>query len=445
MAVTLIGGTGLFDKVGALFGTVVSIVAHLNQLDTDVDTDVQAVYTDDPDLASAVSSNLQTMKTIAGGNMSFVQTSAQKTLVEMVHDDNKLVAKTVNEAMKELIAQMDSSSDDVNAPTVGGNGDFAPAAGSTGNGRLILDVVDGKGKTKEYLVGENITALCTKDSQTSGTVGRETFSVKGEDAVASRFSDDWPDGSGRSKSVQVTDPSVDASGAVGRNRLTNSDFEDFTSDVPDNWQLDTGVGGTNCQATTTKHRGTNALEIIGDGTTNFELTQEFGLAAETSQKLFVQKRYCFGLWIKRDGTAAASGTLRMNIVGVSGQTDIDLTALTTTYVLYTYIFSSPLVLSAAAMEARLALTVLLTSPRSVFVDSAFVAEMIELYPGGPNFLIVPGSTEYILDDQYVQAVTNDQGGLFQKYFDQFYDMRALGLILPSDTGGTETISDTLVA
>lgn len=442
MAVPLIGGEGLFDKLGTLFGTTQSIDAHLAQLVTDIQTDIRLTYIADPDLAGALLGNLESIKATAASNNSAVQIAARKTVIEMVNDDNPLSVKSLKEALIELIFQM-GTDDDVDGSTASGEGNTAPDSG-TGNGRLILDVTDGEGNNKEYIVAEDIAAICTSDSQTSGTKGRETFSVKGEASIVSRFSELWPEGSGGSRSVQVTDPALDASRAVGKNRLTNSSFEAFTSDVPDNWQLDTGVAGTNITATTTEHRGTNALSIVGDGTTNFELTQEFDNSLETPSPLLKQRRYCFGLWIRDDGTTPASGDLTMSIVGVSGSTVIDLTAIDSTYTLYTFVFSTPLLLLASPMQAKLQLTTLLTSPREVFVDSAFVAEMFELYQGGPNFLIVPGSTEYIKDDKFVQAIANDGAGLFQAFFDRFYDMRGLGLRLPSQTDGSETIDDALI-
>lgn len=444
MAITFIGGTGLFDRLGTLFGMTQSIDAHLTQLVTDIETDIRLTYIADPALAGSLLGNIESIKATAASNNAAVQQAATTTLIEMVHDDNPLVSKSLKESMIELIIQMNAGSpDDVDASTASGEGDTAPDSG-TGNGRLILDVVDGEGDNKEYIVAEDLTAICTGDTQTSGVRGSETFSVKGVASIVSRFSELWPDGSGGGRSVQVTNPVVDASRAVGRNRLTNSDFESFTSDIPDNWQLDTGAGGTNCQATATEHRGTNALEIIGDDSTDFELTQEFDNSNETPSPLLVRRRYCFGVWVRDDGTGPASGVLTMSIVGVSGSTAIDLTSVGSTYTLQTFIFSTPLALSVSAMAAKLQLTTFLTNGRSVFADSAFVAEMFELYPGGPNFLIVPGSTNYIKEDKFVQAIANDGAGTFQEMFDRFYDMRGLGLRLPSQTDGSETIDDALI-
>ncbi len=214
MAVTLIGAEGLFTRAGKNLGFYESIKTHLDAIDTDVDTDIRSEYTSDPRLASQVVDNIETLKSTAASNASFIQSVIRTTFIEMVNDDTKLIVKTLLDAVTEIISQMEASSDDINANTVGGSGDTAPDSG-TGNGRLILDLTDGEGKSKEYVVAENITVDCTKDAQISGTSGRETFSVNGKQPTVGRFSEDWPDGSGASKTVVATHPSVDASSGVG--------------------------------------------------------------------------------------------------------------------------------------------------------------------------------------------------------------------------------------
>ena len=49
----------------------------------------------------------------------------------------------------------------------------------------------------------------------------------------------------------------------------------------------------------------------------------------------------------------------------------------------------------------------------------------------------------IINDTQTIAVSNNFGGVLQTACDRFFDMRSKGIILPSATGGAETIADTL--
>ena len=48
----------------------------------------------------------------------------------------------------------------------------------------------------------------------------------------------------------------------------------------------------------------------------------------------------------------------------------------------------------------------------------------------------------VIGDTFTIAVTNNRAGSFQEWFERFFDMRAKGLLLPSDTSGS--IADSLI-
>jgi hypothetical protein len=72
----------------------------------------------------------------------------------------------------------------------------------------------------------------------------------------------------------------------------------------------------------------------------------------------------------------------------------------------------------------------------------------DVYPQGPRFRVTQGSTAFAVGDRFAISATNDHGGAtngqtFQRLFDRLFDLRGLGLQLP--TAGSPTIADSLIA
>ena len=100
---------------------------------------------------------------------------------------------------------------------------------------------------------------------------------------------------------------------------------------------------------------------------------------------------------------------------------------------------------------RIRITTAVSVGTSIFLDHAALALMAPLYSGGPSAAIFSGKTAFtdaitqVDPDFFTITTTNDRAGEFQEWFNRLFGMSALGLILPSDTGGTETISDALIS
>jgi hypothetical protein len=69
--------------------------------------------------------------------------------------------------------------------------------------------------------------------------------------------------------------------------------------------------------------------------------------------------------------------------------------------------------------------------------------MDSLYDGGPSVAFYAGETDFALDDTFTITIANDRAGEFQELFDKLFNYPAK--LLPSDTGGGETIPDSLIA
>jgi hypothetical protein len=93
---------------------------------------------------------------------------------------------------------------------------------------------------------------------------------------------------------------------------------------------------------------------------------------------------------------------------------------------------------------RIRISTAVSNTTSVFLDHVALARMTSLYAGGPLGAIFTGSKGYLAGDRFSIATTNNRAGLVQEFFRRNFDMAALGLLLPSNSGGTETVPDSVV-
>lgn len=140
-----------------------------------------------------------------------------------------------------------------------------------------------------------------------------------------------------------------------------------------------------------------------------------------------------------DGSAVINDYL-----GVANSFTISAPGLTTSHQSKTGVFRTPKAVP-PVVYFRYRISTAVSNTVSVYADHFALVEMTELYPGGPFASIFSGATDWAKGDYYTLACTNDLGGKFQTHFERFFDMSAKGLLLPSDTGGTQTVSDALVA
>lgn len=130
--------------------------------------------------------------------------------------------------------------------------------------------------------------------------------------------------------------------------------------------------------------------------------------------------------------------------GLTGGTTPDAAvALTTQGSPGECVFRTPAVLP-DAIYLRIRQSIATSNTSSVFIDHVALAEMTELYPGGPLAKPFSGDVAFDGNDTWTMAVTNDRAGEVQEWFNRNFDMAKLGLLLPSDPSGNETIPDSIV-
>jgi len=199
--------------------------------------------------------------------------------------------------------------------------------------------------------------------------------------------------------------------------------------------------------------GNGVGEFVGDGATLTNITQTFNLAAGTLGVLEAQKQYSFNVFAKCDVVPAA-GTMAIELIdgsnniiaddaGTNNVGAIVISSLSTSWASRTATFRLPRLLP-DTIKLRVRLTVAITAGSSLFLDHMSLGEMTEAYTGGPYLAIHSAATKFLADDFYTVTPTNNAAGDFQQLFERLFDMRTLGQQLPSDSGGGETISDSLV-
>jgi hypothetical protein len=476
MSVALTGLASVWVRLGKIFFAFSSAQTYSGDVAVTGDTpDLTAIGISYTDLiAQYVSNETELMATLSGKRddtrgalndwKSYLILLAQATVILQVDRDVTLAEdqKTLEGALKELITQMvgvgslplETAANDLDASTVSAT----PAAAttmvgaSTGNGTLMASVKRPDGRQNQLVFAEVIELFCTSDAQTSGAGRAETWAGNGEPDI-DLLDYRWPDGSGANFSLTTVDPSQNSAGG---NLLTNSDFEDWTvTNVPDNWTVTVGTPGTDILKETSIIYGTHglaSLRIKGDAATLTSITQAFPTGAIKPNTVY----HC-NCYVKDSGAGLTAGVITFAFTDGSGtiladdagnalSSTLAFSTTTASYLPKSFTFITPKALpTTGIIKFRIAVTTLLTSGESIYIDDLAVAEATEAYVGGPWLALFAGSTNPIIGDKFTVTVANDRAGTMLEYCDRFFGLKALRLQFPTDAAAGETILDSLIS
>jgi len=461
MAVTLTSSNGLFTRLGKLF----KVVERIQTLQTNGTTGLAAEIEDvldeynsaDMQYADALSDSTEHWQKSCANIYSAVTRVAKETVIGMVDDDTTLNQKTLSKALDELIDQMGTSSDvKGNVFSVTGTGDGGSAFTGTGNGCIITSDTNGEGAKFQNLHADVTTVKCIKDAQVTGTAGRETFVMMGEKSETDVRHPDFPGGNGQNNSISVSDPAYSQQSSQNRNSLNNSNFENFTTtNTPDKWSIVVGAAGTEIlEESTIVHRGSKCLEFNDGGGSNLtKVEQSFDTSGQTTVKLRPETRYCVSFWTYRT-SGVGSGVLRVSVkdgsnnILNSGTAALSVTLgsdTVTTWIHHSFTFSTTAILTASA-KFVIELTTALGSTSQVYIDGVQCFRMANLTNSSSfHVAIIPGATNFIVDDYVKLTITKSTTGKMQSFCNQFLGLENLGLQLPYQTDASESISDSLIA
>jgi hypothetical protein len=457
---TLFGGsTGdLFNRIGAWGGVVNAINIDRGTLvPAQTATATDQYETIDQDLIQSIYTYLSSYQNGASTYLTQIQSICSATLLRMVSDVLSIGNNpTTTTAMQALIAQMQANNQSVKACTISSSVGYRAA--NIGNPVAVVSVRNTQGLFLEDLFAETATATVSNSSQYSSSVaGVEPLSVQGQYSVSNTFSWMYPAGSGANLTVSAISGMSQGQGGSG-NWLMNGSFESTsaTANIPLNWTILTGVPGTTVfQATSDVYDGTYSLQFAGDSSTLTTVVEGFSTATTTGvipTTLYPNVQLSFNCFIRTSSTPA-SGVLQVALTngssptvdndGNTNSTSVNLNTIGTTWVPFNAVFRTPSILPSTPTLA-IGLTTALPAGYSVFIDRCSVSQMVQLYAGGPYLSIFSGNINMQKGDQVYVTLANNYGGRFQQLFDIIFGMKSMGLLLPSNATGGQTISDSLI-
>lgn len=395
---------------------------------TDLTNGLLGQFVNEPDIQAIVGSGYAgVLNAIGSSAAGFLQSLAAQAVNRIVYRDNpqlnqNLSSVNLQASIEEVLRQMKAQGASVLAMTIGAT-PATPRQGSSfdatmnGNGVVNASVIRPfDGKVLENAYAENLTFMCLADSYAGSAVaGNEVFQVRGTGATSSVFNYDWPLGSNGNISISVIDGNTD-NGAG--NLLTNSGFNTWSAGALSKWTVING-GSQLTQESALSYDGASALKITGDGTTNIGLKQQFDSATGTTGTLSQTTQYSVNVFARRDGTAAGSGVLAVDLIdqnsnvvkdeaGNNNSFTIDLTALTVGYQNFVGSFRTPYIMP-STLSLRARISTALTSGRAVYLDKLSMGRMSQVYRHGPFVAAHAGSVPFRVGDWATCAITNSRG------------------------------------
>jgi len=453
----------IFARLGRIFDHFASVKAYKDTLDTEIADTVTNFSGADLDMIGLLLRNHEIRKADANGIGGDLQAAAIKTLIDTVDDNYSIPNRNTYEAVAELIRQMIADSKTVDGNTVS-VGSTSANGSNVGNGTLVFSevapVLDRANNRPgniaiQTIKSETITARCEEDSTARTTPeGGEKFKVFGQRAE-DPLHEDWPQGSGSRVMISAASPRVNGGRGPGKNILHNSDFEEFTSNDPDHWTIATGTAGTHVLAAGAGGTQSNALKIVGDGSTNPKLTQVLRTTAGSLGQLNTDRPYTIS-FLAKYAVARPTATLRVSVtsdgstvynagaVGKAMQLNLLSSAITTSYALYSTKCFTPLALSKNS-TVTIDFSGNVANTSQVFIDNIVIAQMTPMGNGLGSVQVIPGATAFRAGDEFTAAITNNGEGAIQQEFDRFFGMQKSGLALPGNTAGGENIADSLIS
>ncbi len=425
--------TLLFDRIGTGLGLILGVntfrgttlpakwVDYVEQFDGEDNPDLRACVTSATDWLAGAKSGLSAIQISAAASIG-------NAIIEMTDAESPLTQKSLANGVKELARLMIADVQSVDANAVGSS---IATGSNSGTGFMLVSQTDGRGKSLEFIYAEVIDVTFTDPT---------TALCSGEQSAATLLAENWPLGSGSSKSFTAIAPG----GAT--DLLSGGDMETYTvANIPDGWTVVAGTPGTDLgEETGVVYGGAKALKFVGGAaTTQIKQTID-GLAAATP--------YAVNLFCKVD-SAPGAGVLTIDLFdgtsvindenGTANSFTVNLTGLGTTYVAKSGIFRLPEPVP-AIVQLRIRLSTALSTTKILYIDHVALGEMTQLYTGGPFAACFVGSTAFSLDDTFGLTMTNDYGGAVHTGLWRALDLPNIGVKIPSNASAGETISDSVI-
>lgn len=451
--ITYTGGFGLFDVMGAFSQGIEDASTRLAAMRTRRNTIAAKVTSANYVRIANTLASLDTRIAEHQRLMADYRADAITTLIEMVHAVIPLTEKTLFNALKAMIGDMTANGIYVtaNGPTVGSivTG-HADGSANTGNGTILLSLLDEFGLAFDYIPACTVAVECTQDAQSGDDGAIETFMVSAQ-VERDGLDPDWPGGPGLIQPSSSIAATVGQQQSTMRNALKSSTFGTYSvANVPDDFAAVAGVPGTDIFSDATKaYVAPNSLQIKGTTASTLQQTLNSSAANGTVGDLIGSRRYVIGAAF--DKNTATAGVIQLGVVdgsnalidGGAAKLDVSLAPLAAGFNIKLGTFKTPAVLP-ATRKAQIKLTTALGGAGELAnVANMVLAPMHKLSAGGPHLAIVRGSAKCVIGDRWTVPITNAFTAKHQRGFERLFGMRRMGLMLP--TAGSTLIAEALVA
>lgn len=458
----------IFSRLGRLFAHAAAIRTFQGTLETEYTSTVAQYSGSDMNMIGRLSQSLDGRISSAANTVQDLEAATVKTLIDSTDANFTLEDLTITGALRELIRQMLADSETVQASEVTA-GTVTAGSSNVGNGTLVVSTqshaIDEFGNRTDNRYAQNmhsetLQVICRNDSsQALIDAGHEHFSVRGQRKLP--ISDkDWPGGSGANSMISAVSSRSNGGQGPGQNICTNSNFEDFDTNTPKHWTIDTGSAGTHVvKVTSGQYEGSACVKFVGDGSTTPKISQTLNSTLGSRGYLNPDQPYTITFAAKY-ATLAPGVTINVEVTKSDGTTiynaadvhremsnNVASASLSTSWQLFTATGFMPADLDKGS-KVVVTFSGNIANTSEVFIDNLCVAQMRALGKNIGHVQVIPGSTAFRQGDTFTVAITNDGAGEFCQEFDRFFDMSARGLSLPTalpSLGGTVTINDSLIA
>ncbi len=464
------GGAGLFNDIGSLVKQSDVYAVDQGNASTGVAAELQVIIDQfgANDFEGEISELTDKVATWEGEytarRSDLVAFSTNRLLVYDNLTEVGASTASISEVIPLLIEAMnaDAGSPTVNAsaatvPTYG----FNVAAAATDTRIVLSKILDGTTapgagfnahpEYKDLLTelvdpADTLRIRCTSDSfQNAAVEGQETFAVSGNPAQSLWGPDTEPEGTGAAGALQTT---------IATSILTDGEFENFTANDPDSWDIVSGVAGTHIFKDITAAnvvRGSSSLQLKGDGVlADIELKQDILFS-----QVVANQRYVCTFWVKSDINTGGGdvGDLNVSInadspfspnantgdnfstvstdVQANEKIKIYAADFTTSFQLC-HFFVNIRAEIPTSYHMRIKFHNTPTSGVSMWIDDLTFSPLT--FVSGVGIAIAPGADPFVFNEKWTAVVSNTEG-IVQRWF-----RRAYGAQLPSATSA-ETIPD----
>ena len=467
MTVSFDGSNSIFQRLGKLFDFAKGLRVDRTAVRTKYE-EVTAEFTNASgnstiEFVPALLGSVRAVENTHANLMSFIRSDASNVLIEMVDADKTLDRKNVREAILELTKQMrdESTPETVDRPSSGyvtlpTDGKGTASSSNTGDGIFVVSDMAKVGHLTNALVfdmpsvrTDTLRTTVLRDSNYTNVLEtNEVYEVRGDRPVGT-FDAEWPKGSGLHGTGVVVSASRDHGSVPGENVLANSDFEEFDSNVPIRWTRVAGTAGTHVELVADPFRGTNALKLSGDGSTNPNIKQNLDDQTASAGQLYPDCAYTICAAVKRNATAPgvsliislrdSGGTILNNEVsGRACTLNVATGDITTSYQLFVATVFTPVRIS-SGVYADIRFSGNVTNNSEVFVDEVTIAKMYQPGSGQLYHQMISGAAAFREQDEFSTAITNNcaaTDGEIALEFERFFQIGRMGLVLPSATSPT---------